>query len=734
MNTAHAPHTSPPRVRFVLQAALLALLALAACVLVGVLCARVNRTWDLTASRNHELSPQTLALLTKVAEPLELVVAAPLNEVDPGVRGRTAEVLAALAQRQPRLRVSTIDTASPAGVKELDAVFARLSERSAAQIVRSGEVIRSALEQARVLASELGKLGDDLDAVAVATAGAAELGEEAEKLRRYWASQAGAARKLSEETLARVAVGERAMSETLAPLDVPPLDDAAAAAREPFSAVGPSLAVLNKSLDDFVRLPGVPALARDRAKALAAGLAALRDSAARQQNELAALPKIPLLSVARAVQSDRAALLIGDADARAPGDTRPALLAIDIDQILPRANPAQPRAGGVDTRFRTEELVAGALAAMTTTDRPLAVLVHGAARRLGPDFASFRKLADRFDLANIELTEWAVGLDEPPPIPITGAAGPARAVVWITLGIEAGSPDSAVRMGKLAAAIGQIIGAGRNLLISLNPSNLPNMGAPDPMAEFLRPLGITADTGRVVLEQALRAPGDTAAGGKPGRLAFTDQYVRDPRSTHPIAASIAGVQTRLPWPVPLRIVDSPPPPPGVQVSPVIWVEAAPDRWTDEAWQPLRQALPAEREKLPDLPRPDGGRASALPPSGLIVAAAVERTDPAFPPDIARQRVVVIGSNGWFFDGVTRASTVVDGRAVFDAPGNLQLLESSVWWLAGRDNRLGRGAASQASPTIPDLTAAQRAALQWVLIGALPLGVLLLGVLFRAWRG
>ncbi len=725
---------------FIARAALLAVVVITACVLLGVLAARTARVWDLTGTRGHRLAAQTVALLERVNEPVELVVAAPLAEADATGVARLREVVGLLAAQQPRLRASVIDTASAAGAAEFAAVLGRLRERSAEQIARTEQATRRALDEGRVLAEELVRAGAALEAVAAAMEDAPA--QDAQRLRSYWSGQATAARKLAEETTARVAAGERTLGARLEPLGVPPLDDAVSAAAQPLAGVSASLAVLGKALDDFARLPeaSAPALAKDRAGALAAGVATLRDRAARAQNELAGLPKVAAIQVARAVQSDRAALLIGDSGSRPAGDTRPALLAMDVEQMMPPARGSAAGSGGarpvgVDLRFRTEELVAGALAGLTSTERPLVVLVHGSGRRLGPDFAAFRKLADRLDVANMELAEWAAGLDEPPPVPLKRTD--PRPVVWATIGLETGSAESAVRMGKLSAAIGQLVETRQALLVSMNPSNLPNVGAADPMAECLAPLGVLAETGRVVLEQSVSAAGDGGGGGgggKPVRSVYTDQYVREPGSDHPVAATIAGVQTRLPWAVPVsQRGGSAGNPGGVRVHPLLVLAPAPDRWTDEEWTTLRQTPPAERAGLTNLPMPTGPRARPLPAEGLTVAVAAERAGGAGEGG-EPSRAIVVGSNGWFFDGVVRPSSVIDGRVVFDAPGNLQLFESCVWWLTGREDRLGMGASAASGAIIPELSSGQLGALRWVLIGGLPLGVLLLGVLWRAVRG
>jgi hypothetical protein len=120
---------------------------------------------------------------------------------------------------------------------------------------------------------------------------------------------------------------------------------------------------------------------------------------------------------------------------------------------------------------------------------------------------------------------------------------------------------------------------------------------------------------------------------------------------------------------------------------------------------------------------------ASPAGGFVLALAVEREAAQMRPDApTRQRLLVVGSNGWFVDPIVAPRRVVDGMMIAEAPGNLELLEAGVWWLAGREDRILRSATAESVPLVPNLSAGAMSALRWGLIGGLPLGVLLLGAI------
>jgi hypothetical protein len=89
-----------------------------------------------------------------------------------------------------------------------------------------------------------------------------------------------------------------------------------------------------------------------------------------------------------------------------------------------------------------------------------------------------------------------------------------------------------------------------------------------------------------------------------------------------------------------------------------------------------------------------------------------------------QRLIVIGTNFWFTDLVTAQPTQVDGR----------IAESSIYWLAGQDRLIAQSATARAIPVIGPVSAAKLRAFRWGAIAGLPLGVLVLGALWRVLRG
>ena len=96
--------------------------------------------------------------------------------------------------------------------------------------------------------------------------------------------------------------------------------------------------------------------------------------------------------------------------------------------------------------------------------------------------------------------------------------------------------------------------------------------------------------------------------------------------------------------------------------------------------------------------------------------------------------MVVGSNGWFFDQITRAGSVVDNRTVYEAPANLELLEAAVYFLAGQDERIAQSASGRTMPTIRPMTGSEIGMMRWLLAAGLPGVILLLGVLHRILRG
>ena len=77
---------------------------------------------------------------------------------------------------------------------------------------------------------------------------------------------------------------------------------------------------------------------------------------------------------------------------------------------------------------------------------------------------------------------------------------------------------------------------------------------------------------------------------------------------------------------------------------------------------------------------------------------------------------------------------VDGRITPTYPGNAELLEAAVYWLARQDHLIGKSATAQASPLVQMLSPSQLRVINLMLIVVLPLLVLVTGIVWRIARG
>ncbi|MCW5764981.1 MAG: hypothetical protein KIT68_03280 [Phycisphaeraceae bacterium] len=693
------------RARNTLAAAVLMLAVTAIAGLAVFLGTRVSARFDVTATREHALSPQTVAVLARLNHPVTLVIATDLRTVSGPARTRLTDVLDKFTRATPHLRIVTIDTASAAGVAEFDGLLDQIAQSDAPIIDAAAKAVAAGSAVAEDLANGL----DALSAALLTTGGAA-----GERAKAVWENLAAVARVDAGDLRAAAREAARLAAGKAEGLPVPPLDQACRLLRSTFERTATNLASLAGTLDAVRNSPQTSAELKAAATNAAQSVPTLRDRAARTGVALDRAGRIPVLAVARTVQRSRAVLLVDSAPAPID-DPRPRVTAIDADALLP--SPAAGEAA-LDQRARAEELVASAIGVMLSPVRPVVVLVHPLPQKLAPDFAELTEFASRLSLRGIELVEWATALDREPPIIPPTASGARRPVVYVSLSLEVRAPEDAARLGRLGDALAQLVASGRNVLISVNPSTLPGVGAPDPCVSFLEPLGLRVDSGRPLMEE-VRSAG--------ARAVSPDQYTTDPGAGHPIARTIAGLRTLLLWPLAMSAA----PTPGVRIEPVITLPDRPGLWAESEWQPYRQVPAGQRAQVTNPPAKDSSRDGAGDGSPWTVAAAIERTSAEFP---GTQRLLVVGSNGWFVDGVLRLSAVVDGKPFAITPGNNELLLASVAWLAGQDELLARSASAMSAPTIPNLSSGQIAALRWLLIAGVPGAVLVLGVLYRAVRG
>lgn len=666
------------RARPLAISAVIAAAAVGSAALVNVLAERFPFRLDGTSAGTLRPGPRTERILAALNDPVSIVVAAPRTTTGPREWERVSDTLAALSNASPLVRTSLIDTASPEGER----AFRALEEDLRAQDAPALAALARAIDEGAGVAGAAARtISAELEPRLIARRDAAPAGSPE---REQWNDRAAGLRVLASELQAAVSPGA-----SIGP-------DQFAARRESLRAVLANAAGQADALAAKMPDPGA--------------FRGLRDMCARAADALEQAPTPATTRIARALRSPPTALVIGP-----PGR---GLTAVDPSALLAPADPDGP-----DPRRRAEELFATAVLALGDTPRPVVVLMHGEPGPFLARVAVFRRLEERLSARGIDLIEWAAAASpEPPP----GAVGRAdgRPVVfavfspaaWAGGGTEGQAPG-AQRAEALAKAVRERMDAGDPILLSLNPSPMPGVGTPDPIAALLSPFGLEADSGRPLLRERF------ASGGRTVETDFTVL----PRSVGPeapaLAAAIAGLPTFVPWPIDIGPIAGSQP----DWIPLAVIAQEESVWRESRWLRLMQIPREQRPLAPDLPSFDADRDARL---GAIVAAAARRTTP----EGVRQRLVVVGSNSWFVDQVTGQTGEADGRAALVYPGNLELFDAAVHWLADQEDLIARGSEAAAVPVVRDLSPATITGLRVALIAGVPALILGAGVLFRWWRG
>lgn len=702
--------TRRPTWRYALMSALIVALATGACVLAGVMAASKPKRFDLTATRQHSLSERTLGVIRSLDAPHEIIVAADVPTLAPVVWQRVLDVLDEFEHASPEIGVTIIDSSSPASVVELRALLERLAAMYAEPLARSVKALQDGVTAATQIAQGSSELSNALISASDAI-------DPSLSQRQQLVDLAAVARLHASEFVRAGNAAQQALDARLAGSAVPLVDEARAALTEPLAAVADEFDALAQSLMQFADALRQQALAgADAVRAAAQQAQTLRDDSARAADALARLPMLQLLPIARALASTNAVIVASPTSATA----------IRFDSLVPEQALINEMGGATaDVRFIGEELIATALGALSRTDQPVVVLTHAGGERLldssgnpadrrGPFQA--RALVDRLRLRGMMVLEWAVALDaEAPTIAHLDEIG-ERPIVWAVIGSAALGAESAANLPMLQRAVSELLGAGEAVLLSTAPSTLPGLGEPDPLVQPLEAFGITVDTGRPLLRRVPRTGGATIS---------PSVVVLDGADEQPIGRAADGLSTLLPWACSMTVSN----PSGASAWPVLTLSPSENIWGESQWIEFWSMPQSQRDRLLNPPGPTPERDIIGGP--WTVAAAAERVHPT---GDGSQRVVVVGGLGWFFDIYTTGSMTVDGRTVQTSPGNIELLEASVHWLAGQDELVGSSARAAEVARIGTMAPRQLTLLRWSLVVLLPSLVLATGVTMRLWRG
>ena len=708
------------RARYASATVVLVVAVTAVAILAVVLGTRANIRWDATASREHTLSARTIGVLQSVKDPTWIVVCADLSHADPRARQQTGDLLDEFARTSSLVKVQRIDLATSTAATQVREVVKEISRRDEQQVTEQAV----ALEHIEAVA---GQLSQTLAPLAETVGQIAKSLPEGDKNREAIDQQAAALRVSVKDLAACV---ERIRdARTKGPPSGPEATDRALPETDiAQQAAGPVLGAAAKACAQGAAL--LKALPESKAVTDAAkSLLLARDDAAKAADALKSLKPLEPLMISRLLAKQQSVLVFS-----AKGTA-----AVDFEALAP------PAADGDQTQaprsvFAGEELLGSAVASLNVAARPIIIFVHAERERLLDERGAattyaepaLGRLLERLHLRKIDCAEWATALDPARPTLAGIDPGGRRPRVWFVFPAPARTnldpkqglslAERGQRIGKLAEAVKSLVDGRDSFIISLEPSELPAVGEPDPMAQPLLTMGIKPDSGRPLVERVSSAKGPAIS---------TYQTIRQNDSQQPIARALSGVSTVLHWAMPLTL--DAPPPAGWKLEAVMSVAKSDEVWGESSWLGLRYAN--VRQPLQMLMPPPSVMPGRDPKSDNVdgpwtVVAAAERTGE---PGQRPQRVLVVGSPSWYEDLYTQAAQEVNGRRVWLFPGNSELFESGMHWCAGLDELIAPSPRIRDIPRIVPMTEGTLALVRWTLIAGLPLLVLSAGLAVRVLR-
>ncbi len=702
------------RVKYGLSTALILLAMTFSCVVIVAIGSARHVRFDVTSTGTHTLSPRTLEILARLDSPHEVFVVADFSQVDPRALDRVHDVLVEFDQRSEHLRFSAVDALAPEERTEFSSLIQRLTALYQDNLAEHRDAINDAVAGLAPLAGQLTALGNQLSQISAQLESVPALAHLVEQ-----ASQSAAVlRTFSRDVAALEVSTNRILEERIANTDLPPVDDAADALAQPISRLTRQLEALTVYFDQLA--PAIENEAPSTAylvRTAAGNAQQTRADSATLADRLDRLPALQLMAIVRSIQAGPTIIV-----AASDGAT-----AIRFSSLFPAATATNADDTSVaNLRFAGEELIASAIASLSASDAPIIIFTHADPSPLLDDAgdpvsprgeAFLGRLIDHLRLRRIDAREWLVSVDDSPPNLIEIDPEARRPVVFVTISHPAAaSPEAAAGVVKLADATQALLDSGESLLISVEPSTLPRIGTPDPLVESLAPLGVEVKSGMTVLRRRSSPLGVSVF---PGQL-LTPSDAFD----HPIARAIEGLDLLLPWPVAMNITED-----ATSAAPLLDLPANDDVWAESEWAGFRTMAPAQRAMLSNPPAPDPQFDDVEGPWTL--AATIDRRLN----DLARnQRVVVVGANGWFFDEFTQQARIVDGVTTAKYPGNAELFDAAIYWLAGQEELIAPSPTSMRVARIGPLTNGQLGALHWGFIVGLPALVLLAGASWRLLRG
>lgn len=688
-----AARNSARRAKALLATLVVLLAATASLVLANIAGTRTAQRYDVTATGEHQLSPRAANLIAGLSGDYRVVMVVDRADTDAASLQHALDVLDRFTNASPKITSSIIEPSTPAGGENHRQLIEDLRLRDAERVEEIRALISASVKEIRLAGAGLqGTLSPLLAGLA-----ASDRGPSGDEL-------AAAARVLANDLSAEA---DRATSQN------------------PPSLTGTARELADRSATARDQLAKLARELRGRTGATEAAMVAetLRDRLAISVEQLRRAPRLDSERVGEALAAARSVLIIGP--------PQKGLTAIDPDALL----TSTAGASRAESLARAEELLTTAISALENPIKPIVVLVHAQPRAFLGKAPLFDLTVRRLATLGIDLLEWPMipmpeepsrlALDPDARRPVVYAVFSPAA--WAGSGEDNPAPGTgltgAERAARLGALMQSLIERGRPLLVSLNPSPLPGYGEPDPITRPLSAFGLSVDSARPLLRERFTPS---------GRQIQTDLSLSaDPQpesSSHPILGAVGSLPVYVPWALPMVAAEPAGTPDQTRVAALLVAPADDRTWAESQWLRLMQTPRDRRAGLTDLPVFDEGRDHNSGPWNVAMACERQLVDASW------ARAVVIGSNSWFVDAVLGESETIDGRSVAVHPGNAELLEASIWWLAGQEHMIARSPAAASTPLVRNLPAGTLFYLRLALLAGVPLLILVAGAAYRVILG
>ncbi|MCA9273472.1 MAG: hypothetical protein KDA31_10530 [Phycisphaerales bacterium] len=653
---------------------------------------------DVTSTGSLRPSPRSMAVLESLTGQSEIILAASISAPtrDRTSMARVLDMLDELERASLNLRTTVVDTATSAGQEQFEALIARLAEERAEETGQAVDATRSALTALNELASQMKEWAAGIQSLS-------EMREPDPGGVNPWITpmtQQASYLRVTSGQVAEVSTRvEQLLGQQLGEIAVPDVSQSRRLITETHAALGQLIRNAVGDLNQRAQDEKLSQDGRAQIQSLIRSMSAAWDSSALSIDAATTGP-LPVLSrVAQALASGEAAIVIGPS-----GE----LGAITIDQLVPNPTPGSAR---VDAGRHAETLLVSALSTtMSPGPRTTAVLVHASDMPL-LETPALTQLIRSTETLGVRWLEWPIALSPEMPVEVALAAK-EPGTVFIVTGLSttaAGGPERAIRTGSVLQSL---LDNGHAVMVNLAPSTLPGVGEADPIAEPLKAFGLAADTGKPVLSE-------NNVGNQ--RFVEWEQLLVPSETGSALAEVISGRPVRLTWPIVIDRIEE-----AGEAWPLVRLDQ-PSAWRESEWVGYWMTRDTDRPGIGNAPAPGGSRDADLGEG--VVAWATKRAVGE-----REQRVIVVGSHLWLFDMVARRKSEIEGRLVETSPGNTELAQSAIEWLAGHDDMIARSGDAAALAIVQPMDPTRRRAIQWVFIGGLPVLVLILGGFVRLVRG